>query len=124
MFQTGLCRVIDLQYSNSFFYSSFHIVFAILEVLRNDFSDIYDKILPHQALFPLFHYPAYRYIFVNLSQCLQLYKAAIIYTCLNNSKDISLKQLAEAKELKVFTKHTNKHKASSFNEAIYFLSVH
>ena len=41
-------------------YSSLHIAFAILEVIRNDFSDLYNKLLPHQALFPLFHYPAYR----------------------------------------------------------------
>ena len=59
-----MCHVHVLfhQYLKHFFYSSFHIVFAILEVLRNDFSDIYDKILPHQELFPLFHYPAYRWV--------------------------------------------------------------
>ena len=46
---------------------SFHILFAILEVIRNDFPVIYNKILPHQDLFPLFHYPVYRWPFLWLT---------------------------------------------------------
>ena len=38
---------------------SLHIVFAMLEVLRADFVEVYN-FLPHQ-FFPYFHYPALRY---------------------------------------------------------------
>ena len=38
---------------------SLHIVFAMLDVLRVDFTEVYGRLLPH-AFFPYFHYPALR----------------------------------------------------------------
>ena len=61
MYLTGLYRII-IRNDGSGLCSSFHIVFAILEVLRTDFPGFYEKIIPQQSfLFPLFLYPGYRY---------------------------------------------------------------
>ena len=40
------------------FFDTFHLVFAILDVIRNNHADVYPDIL--LSSFPYFHYPLYR----------------------------------------------------------------
>ena len=43
-----------------FFPTSFHLLFAILEVIRTEFGDLYDMVFHHDYFFPFLHYPLYR----------------------------------------------------------------
>ena len=47
------------------FLFSFHITFAIMEVIRTEFEDLYTMIPSHKYFFPLFHYPLYRWLFID-----------------------------------------------------------
>ena len=42
------------------FFDTFHLVFAILDVIRNNHGDAYPESL--LAVFPYFHYPLYRFL--------------------------------------------------------------
>ena len=43
-----------------FTFFSFHLIFAILEVIRTEQGDVYEKMFNHEYFFPLLHYPLYR----------------------------------------------------------------
>ena len=43
----------------SIFVFSFHIMFAMLDVLKVDFPDLYNRVAPLD-FYPLLHYPFYR----------------------------------------------------------------
>ena len=43
-----------------FKFFSFHLIFAILEVIRTEQGDVYEKMFNHEYFFPLLHYPLYR----------------------------------------------------------------
>ena len=42
------------------FFDTFHLVFAILDVIRNNHAEAYPESL--LAVFPYFHYPLYRFV--------------------------------------------------------------